>query len=192
MRVATCLRASISVRDRTFCITPTFLSRHSTGRRVDMSTIDQATATGNGSGQGAEGAEGQPLIMQIVVRRDLLETANWGVGPLMAQVSHATAAVLHETRERIETIEYLSDLRNMHTVVLQVPSASAILALADKLSTLPAPAKGATTTAATLPPFHLWIEQPENEPSCLALAPSRRGDKAVRKVLDKAGARVWR
>ncbi|VDB88913.1 unnamed protein product [Peniophora sp. CBMAI 1063] len=152
----------------------------------------------SGAAEAAEGTERaeeqQPLIMQIVVRSDLLDTESWGIGPLMAQVSHATAAVLHETRERPDTIEYLSDLRYMHTVVLQVSSASAILALADKLSTPPVPTKGApaSTPPAPLPPFHLWIEQPENEPSCLALAPSRRGDKAVRKVLDKAGARVWR
>ncbi|THH33062.1 hypothetical protein EUX98_g1134 [Antrodiella citrinella] len=57
-----------------------------------------------------------PLVMQIVVRRDLLDTEGWGVGPLMAQVSHATAAVLHETREQQDTQLYLSDLLNMRKV----------------------------------------------------------------------------
>ena len=41
-------------------------------------------------------------------------------------------------------------------------------------------------------PYHLWVEQPEDVPTCLALAPNRRGDRAVRRVLDKAGCRVWR
>ncbi|KAI0034876.1 hypothetical protein K488DRAFT_83606 [Vararia minispora EC-137] len=107
----------------------------------------------------------------------------------MAQVSHATAAVLHETRERAETLEYLADLKNMHTVVLQVSSAEAIRAISQALS---APVVAKSGLPLSLPPHHIWIEQPENEPSCLALAPNRRGDKAVRKVLDKAGCRVWR
>ncbi|TBU53168.1 hypothetical protein BD310DRAFT_888247 [Dichomitus squalens] len=52
----------------------------------------------------------QPLIMQMVVRRGLLEI-RWGVGPLMAQVAHVTSAVLHETRERTETQAYLENPR---------------------------------------------------------------------------------
>ena len=47
--------------------------------------------------------------------------------------------------------------------------------------------------AAADPPIahHLWIEQPENVPTCLALAPNRR-DSKVKKALDKSGARLWR
>ncbi|KAI0313301.1 hypothetical protein OF83DRAFT_1065708 [Amylostereum chailletii] len=122
-----------------------------------------------------EKATEQPLIMQIIVRRDLLDAKGWGIGPLMAQVAHATSAVLHETRDRPETIEYLDDLNSMHKSLSSSPQSS-------EKSSAPAP----------LPPHHLWTEQPENEPTCIALAPSRRGDKAVRRVLDKAGCRVWR
>lgn len=38
---------------------------------------------------------------------------------------------------------------------------------------------------------HLWVEQPENVPTCLALAPNAR-DPKVKKALDKAGCRLWR
>jgi hypothetical protein len=41
---------------------------------------------------------------------------------LMAQVAHATAAVLHETRDKPDTSAYLSDLKNMRKVYQnQVP-----------------------------------------------------------------------
>lgn len=49
-----------------------------------------------------------------------MQRAGWGVGPLMAQTAHATAAVLHETRERAETRAYLEDLRNMRKVHLRL------------------------------------------------------------------------
>ncbi|TBU21259.1 hypothetical protein BD311DRAFT_616023, partial [Dichomitus squalens] len=59
-----------------------------------------------------EASSQQPLIIQIVVRLDLLEVG-WGVEPLMAQVAHATGTspwyVLHETRERTETQAYLDN-----------------------------------------------------------------------------------
>jgi hypothetical protein len=40
-------------------------------------------------------------------------------------------------------------------------------------------------------PHHLWIEQPENIPVCLAVAPNRR-DPKVKKALDKSGCRLWK
>ena len=51
----------------------------------------------------------------------------------------------------------------------------------------------ASLLAATDPPIphHLWIEQPENVPTCLALAPNRRESK-IKKALDKSGARLWK
>jgi hypothetical protein len=64
---------------------------------------------------------------------------------------------------------------------MQVPDTAALLKLSTLLrESIPAPA------------HHLWIEQPEDEPTALALAPNRKGDRIVRRALDKAGARVWR
>ncbi|THH18529.1 hypothetical protein EW146_g2468 [Bondarzewia mesenterica] len=94
-------------------------------------------------------AKQQPLVMQIVVRRDLLDVGSrslsrsqsldysslmlqaegWGVGPLMAQAAHATAAVLHETREHPETVEYLNDLKNMRSATGQLSLLTADVAL---------------------------------------------------------------
>lgn len=57
-----------------------------------MSTSNQPSDTPTGSNTTAT-PKPVPLVMQIVVRRDLLAQEGWGVGPLMAQVAHATSAV---------------------------------------------------------------------------------------------------
>ncbi|KIM82563.1 hypothetical protein PILCRDRAFT_70728 [Piloderma croceum F 1598] len=124
-----------------------------------------------------------PLVMQIVVRRDLLNEDGWGYGPLMSQTAHAAVAVLHETRDRKETIEYLADLKDMHKVrfLWLVPSDSDTSS--DKAS------NNASSEAPI--PHYLWIEQPENTPTCIALAPNRR-QKAIRRALDKCSCRLWK
>ncbi|KAI0090721.1 peptidyl-tRNA hydrolase II, partial [Irpex rosettiformis] len=104
----------------------------------------------------------------------------WGVGPLMAQVAHATAAVLHETREREETVAYLEDLNNMRKAVLQTADETSLRRLSELLQASNPPI-----------PHHLWIEQPENVPTCIALAPNRRENR-LKKALDKSGARLWK
>ncbi|KAH7928701.1 peptidyl-tRNA hydrolase II [Leucogyrophana mollusca] len=143
-----------------------------------MATIDQVvTAQG---GDDPPPLEQDPLVMQIIVRRDLLDQDGWGVGPLMTQAAHAATAVLHETRDRRETIDYLADLKNMRKVVLQTPDATSLLKLSTLLATPPSPI-----------PHHLWTEQPEDVPTCIALAPNRR-EKPVRRALDKSSCRLWR
>ncbi|KAF8841729.1 peptidyl-tRNA hydrolase II [Paxillus ammoniavirescens] len=143
------------------------------------STSELTTETLNGTPSQASASE--PLVMQIIVRRDLFDKEKWGVGPLMAQAAHAATAVLHETRERTETIDYLADLKNMRKVVLQTPDASALGKLSAALSsTDPSPI-----------PHYLWTEQPENVPTCIAIAPNRK-EKPIRRALDKSSCRLWR
>lgn len=144
-----------------------------------MSTSNQPSDTPTGSNTTAT-PKPVPLVMQIVVRRDLLAQEGWGVGPLMAQVAHATSAVLHETREQVETKEYLDDLLDMHKSVFQVESLGKLEKLANTLKSSDPPI-----------PHHLWIEQPENIPTCLAVGPNRR-DPRVKKALDKSGCRLWK
>ncbi|KAI0919020.1 hypothetical protein AcW1_003493 [Taiwanofungus camphoratus] len=122
----------------------------------------------------------QPLVMQIVVRRDLLDREGWGIGPLMAQTAHATAAVLHETYNRLETQAYLNDLKNMRKVVLQTADRTSIERLSSLFSSSDPPI-----------PHHLWVEHPEDVPTCLALAPNRR-ESRIKKALDKTGCRLWK
>ncbi|TFK50976.1 peptidyl-tRNA hydrolase II [Heliocybe sulcata] len=139
-----------------------------------------AATTSNETSKNSQKAPEQPLVMQIVVRRDLLDAEGWGFGPLMAQVAHATAAALHETRDRPETIEYLGNLTEMRKAVLQTANEDSLKKLANLLSSSTPPI-----------PHHLWIEQPENIPTCLALAPNHR-ESAIKKALDKSGARLWK
>ncbi|KAF8575223.1 peptidyl-tRNA hydrolase II [Ramaria rubella] len=122
----------------------------------------------------------QPLTMQIIVRRDLLDAEGWGIGPLLAQAAHAATAVLHSARDLEDTKEYLSDLKIMRKVVLQTANESSLVKLTTLLSAADPPIS-----------HYLWMEQPENIPTCLALAPNRR-DARIKKTLDKAGCRLWK
>ena len=56
------------------------------------------------------------------------------------------------------TQQYLKDLDNMHKVVLECPSESDLIKTSEKL-------KESNID------FKLWIEQPENFPTCLAVKP---------------------
>ncbi|KAJ3553161.1 hypothetical protein NM688_g3764 [Phlebia brevispora] len=98
----------------------------------------------------------------------------------MAQAAHATAAVLHETRDLPETIAYLDNLPNMRKAVLQTTDESSLRRLSELLSS-------------SSPPIahHLWIEHPEDIPTCIALVPNRR-ESRIKKALDKSGARLWK
>ncbi|KAF9243231.1 peptidyl-tRNA hydrolase II, partial [Melanogaster broomeanus] len=141
------------------------------------------------NGSPSQAAAPESLVMQIIVRRDLFDKEKWGVGPLMAQAAHAATAVLHETRERSETINYLADLKNMRKKrltshmysVTQTTDASTLAKLSAALSSAdPSPI-----------PHHLWTEQPENVPTCVAIAPNRK-EKPIRRALDKSSCRLWR
>ncbi|KAF8119763.1 peptidyl-tRNA hydrolase II [Boletus edulis] len=145
-----------------------------------QTTSSTSTPTTNTSGSNpvpSRASNVEPLVIQIVVRRDLFDKEKWGVGPLMAQAAHAATAVLHLTRGRQETIEYLADLRNMR----KTPDLSTLEKLTAALSHAgPEPI-----------PHHLWTEQPEDIPTCIALAPNRK-EKPIRKALDKSSCRLWK
>jgi len=142
----------------------------------DDATANEATPSANSIVGGAHSA---PLVMQIIIRRDLMDVENWGVGPLIAQGAHAATAVLYESRALPETQLYLADLHNMRKVVLQTPDADTLTKLSALLSKANPPIA-----------HHLWLEQPENVPTCIALAPNRR-DGPIKKALDKAKCRLW-
>ena len=57
-----------------------------------------------------------------------------------------------------ETIEYLKNLDTMHKVVVNVPSQADLIGLSESL-------------AEKQIKFKLWIEQPENIPTCIATKP---------------------
>ncbi|XP_045496411.1 putative peptidyl-tRNA hydrolase PTRHD1 [Colias croceus] len=97
-------------------------------------------------------------VQYILLRSDLLKDLGWSIGALVAQACHASTAVLHVYRDDENTINYLGDLDNMHKVVLEVPNEESLKKIAEKLKENSIDHK-------------LWIEQPENIPTCLALKP---------------------
>lgn len=80
-----------------------------------------------------------------------------------AQACHAVSAVLEETKEDPTTIAYLNQLDSMHKVVLAAPNLESLSNLAQKL--------GESGLV-----YKLWIEHPENIPTCIALKPYPRDE----------------
>lgn len=98
------------------------------------------------------------IVQYVVVRGDLLKQMEWPVGALIAQACHAVTAVTHLFYDDEHTQLYLKDLDNMHKVVLEAPNEESLKTLNSKL--LEANIK-----------HKLWIEQPENIPTCLVAKP---------------------
>lgn len=98
------------------------------------------------------------IVQYVIVRGDLLTKLSWPVGALVAQACHAATAVIHLHYEDDHTREYLGHLDNMHKVILEAPDEKALRQLADKLTEADVKHK-------------LWVEQPEDFPTCLAVKP---------------------
>ncbi|XP_012136190.2 putative peptidyl-tRNA hydrolase PTRHD1 [Megachile rotundata] len=98
------------------------------------------------------------IIQYVVLRGDLLKTMGWPIGAVIAQACHACTAVIHLFYNDSYTQAYLADLDHMHKVVLEVPDETALNALCSKLTDEDIHHK-------------LWIEQPENIPTCLVTKP---------------------
>ncbi|KAN0061085.1 hypothetical protein ACQY0O_006820 [Thecaphora frezii] len=131
--------------------------------------------------------EQPPLVMQIIVDRQMVKQPEWTRGPLMAQSAHAALAACQISSSSPNTIAYLSasNLAHMHKVVLQTPSDGklGLAALSQRLSD--ARIHWETTGEGEEVPLHyLWIEQPENVATCIAVAPNRK-PPALKKVLNK-------
>ncbi|KAG8233121.1 hypothetical protein J437_LFUL012547 [Ladona fulva] len=98
------------------------------------------------------------FVQYVVVRADLLNELKWPVGAVIAQACHASVAVTHLHYEDENTKEYLADLENMHKIVLEAPNEESLKNLASSLH------EGGIH-------HKLWIEQPENFPTCLVSKP---------------------
>jgi peptidyl-tRNA hydrolase len=94
------------------------------------------------------------IVQYIAVRKDL----KWPLGALIAQCCHASTAAIHLNYSDEQCTKYLKDLNNMHKIVVAVPNEQELTLLADTLDKNNIKHK-------------LWIEQPENFPTCLAIKP---------------------
>nr|XP_046154458.1 putative peptidyl-tRNA hydrolase PTRHD1 [Oncorhynchus gorbuscha] len=98
------------------------------------------------------------LVQYVVVRSDLVHTLAWPLGAVITQACHAAIAAVHLNYNDPDTQEYLAELDSMHKVVLQAVDQASLSSLSETLTE-----KGIA--------HKLWIEQPENVPTCLALKP---------------------
>ncbi|ESO09213.1 hypothetical protein HELRODRAFT_73817 [Helobdella robusta] len=98
------------------------------------------------------------LVQYIVVRSDLRNSLKWPVGALIAQACHASTSVIKLFYEDLNTKNYLLDLNNMHKIVLEIQDQKTLEDLSSVLTQNNIDHK-------------LWVEQPENIPTCLALKP---------------------
>ncbi|PSN57060.1 putative peptidyl-tRNA hydrolase PTRHD1 [Blattella germanica] len=98
------------------------------------------------------------LVQYVIVRGDLLKKLGWPVGSVIAQACHACCAVTHMFHDDPQTQEYLKDLDNMHKVVLEIPDKESLEKLDEKLKE-----NGIL--------HKMWIEQPENFPTCIVVKP---------------------
>ncbi|XP_066093578.1 putative peptidyl-tRNA hydrolase PTRHD1 [Saccopteryx bilineata] len=107
----------------------------------------------------APGVEPQVLIQYLVLRKDLSQAPfSWPAGALVAQACHAATAALHIHRDHPHTAAYLRDLERMRKVVLEAPDENTLQELAKMLQQ-----KNID--------HMLWLEQPENFATCIALRP---------------------
>lgn len=77
---------------------------------------------------------------------------------MIAQACHASIASITRNLESPATKKYLGDLTNMHKVVLRAETVEDLTKTESSLQ------------EANIP-CHMWIEQPENIPTCLACSP---------------------
>ena len=106
----------------------------------------------------------------VVVRRDLLKTMEWPVGSVIAQACHACTAATVAHLDDAHVRAYLADVDHMRKVVKECKGETQLLALADALRAAQVPHK-------------VWLEQPENLPTAIALKTSPRS--AVAPLLKK-------
>ncbi|XP_003787485.1 putative peptidyl-tRNA hydrolase PTRHD1 [Otolemur garnettii] len=107
----------------------------------------------------ASWADQRVLIQYLVLRKDLSQAPfSWPAGALVAQACHAATAALHVHRDHPHTAAYLRELEHMRKVVLEVPDENTLKDLAETLQQKSID-------------HMLWIEQPENIATCIALRP---------------------
>ncbi|GKU87481.1 hypothetical protein SLEP1_g1875 [Rubroshorea leprosula] len=101
------------------------------------------------------------LVQYVVLRRDLIDT--WPLGSVVTQGCHAAVAAIWSYKDDPHTLQYCSqeNIDSMHKVTLEVKGETQLVNLSEKLK------------AGDIP-YKLWIEQPENIPTCLATKPSRK------------------
>ncbi|GAB2285177.1 hypothetical protein Dimus_019629 [Dionaea muscipula] len=142
------------------------ISSKVTKRAMSLSSIEDGcnsslpleTNAGTGKETPSHGGDDDILVQYVVLRRDLVNL--WPLGSVVTQGCHAAVAAVWCNKDDPCTLQYCSpgNLDSMHKVTLEVKGETQILNLSEKLK-----AGGIA--------HKLWIEQPENIPTCLATKP---------------------
>uniref|UniRef100_A0A8C6V6D0 peptidyl-tRNA hydrolase n=1 Tax=Naja naja TaxID=35670 RepID=A0A8C6V6D0_NAJNA len=126
------------------------------------------------------------LVQYVVLRGDLLrEPFSWPLGASVAQACHAALAVVYAYYEHPDTADYLAQDGSMRTVVLERMSMHHSTILRHIIQSIcmdwifVAPDECALSTLAERLQQNgidhkVWIEQPENIATCIALRPYQK------------------
>ena len=135
-----------------------------------------------------ERTDAADLVQFVVVRRDLLTSLSWPVGSVIAQACHACTAVSWSCRDDADVQAYLQAEDSMTKVVKECKGEKQLLALAGAPGALAAGSRTHPLVGTRRPPYlpaaeklraesiehKVWMEQPENIPTAIALKPCAR------------------
>ncbi|KAG7550216.1 Peptidyl-tRNA hydrolase PTH2 [Arabidopsis thaliana x Arabidopsis arenosa] len=98
------------------------------------------------------------VVQYVVLRRDLIDS--WPLGSVVTQGCHASVAAICSFKDDPVTLQYCDPqhIDSMHKVTLEVKGETQMMNLAEKLKS------GGIS-------HKLWMEQPENIPTCIATKP---------------------
>eukprot|EP00798_Chlamydomonas_sp_ICE-L_P014669 gene14668-20704_t len=133
----------------------------------EQAQAPEAGAEASGGGGGAE-APPDPIVQYVLLRRDLWQEQGWPLGSVVAQACHASVAAIWMHSDDALTMSYCApgNLDHMTKVVLEVKGEAQLRNLAAKLQEAGIAHK-------------LWIEQPEDFPTCLATKPYPKSQVAA-------------
>ncbi|KAJ6732148.1 PEPTIDYL-TRNA HYDROLASE PTRHD1-RELATED [Salix purpurea] len=158
-------RSKIRVRDLSFTFRVTTRSLTQLGSSSMSRSTTESEPDPQNDEKKAENSD-EVLVQYVVLRRDLIDT--WPMGSVVTQGCHASVSSIWSHKEDPHTLQYCSpeNIDSMHKVTLEVKGEPQILNLSEKLK-----AGGIA--------HKLWIEQPENIPTCLATKPYPRSVVAL-------------
>lgn len=137
---------------------PTSAPPSSLGPAVTKTHALEASASPESSRPLEGNVAKDPLIMYVVLRKDL----DWPMGAIINQACHVSTAVTWESRDDPDAVLYFQQADGqMTTATLGVDGELSLTKLVDKLQRAGIPHK-------------LWVEQPENIAVALATWPRRR------------------
>ena len=104
------------------------------------------------------------LVQYILLRRDMKKMKNYNDGAIIAQACHASTAILFKTTDDELTKAYLQDTDRMHKIILSVEGGE------NEMNEFSRVLKENSIE------HYLWIEQPENIPTAIAVKPYYKQD----------------